>query len=477
MDSSLRTPAVSVRPGTAVSPTGVALFSGPHSLRVPSENGSLWLCLLSAPLTIALIGLIFHSVSVSEFALLIVGGMVYVSISRGRLLGSSVRIHARQFPEVHAIVEETAARLGINPPQIFARDDVFVPIAAVGTGEPYALIISSQYLEHLRPDELRFLIARECAHIAAGHTRISSLLTASGRENPAVALVFGAWLRKTEYTAERVGLLCTPQFKDAISAISITSFHTFGRRVDMSVLAEQRRELEAEPSLRLGEWISATPYATNRIAALAFFAESPLAHAWRQDLAKPRVLEVEVDETTPPDHVSRRDCAPNTRRAMAVGIDLLVVGLIMKTAQAGIEVDRTSKMGSAARGTESLAVALPLMPGQALAHWLAAHGMAMSFSDSTTTTLLGFWLYSAILVGLTGQTLGMMVAELRVVTNHFGRVGPVRAAWRYAIATLMLLAMPVAFSGFFMRVHIHDRFSRTRVVSSRTLSALSRKRA
>ena len=61
-----------------------------------------------APVTLGLIGLLFHSVTVSEFALLIVGGMAFVSISRGRLLGSRVRIDARQFPEVHVLVGQAA---------------------------------------------------------------------------------------------------------------------------------------------------------------------------------------------------------------------------------------------------------------------------------------------------------------------------------------------------------------------------------
>ncbi|MEO6989997.1 MAG: RDD family protein [Candidatus Baltobacteraceae bacterium] len=447
------------------------MFRGPHSLRVPREKAMLWTCLLCAPLTIGLVGLLFKSVSVSEFALLVVAGMVYVSISRGRLLGSSVRIHERQFPEVYAIVEETAARLGIAPPQIFARDDVFVPIAAVGTGEPYALIISSQYFEHLRPNELRFLIARELAHIAAGHTRLSSLLSASGRENPAVALVFGAWLRRTEYTADRVGLLCTPNIADAISAISITTFHSLGRRVDMSVLAEQRREIEAEPSLRMGEWISGTPYATNRIAALAAFAGGPLARTWREALGRPRAPLVS-DE--PPHEsggrVMKRDCAPNYRRAIATAIDLFLVGTILKTASAGVEYKvEPTKAADATNAMRELSLALPASPLQSLAHWLSQHGVSFSFASPSVVAVFGFLVYGTLLVAICGQTLGMMVAELRVVTMGFERVGVARAIWRYALAAAMLSMVPLIPFYFIFRIQAHDRLSRTRLVRNRAI--------
>ena len=205
------------------------LFYGQNSLRVPREYTSFWMSLLLAPLTIGLLGLLFKSVTLADMILLIVAGMVYVSLARGRLLGSSIRIHSRQLPELHEIVESLAGRIGIAPPQIFVRDDPFVPIAAVGVGEPYALMLSSQYLEHLRPAELRFLIARELGHIAAGHTRLTSLLSVSGKENPAVALVFGSWLRSAEYTADRAGLLCAESLDVAIAAIAITTFHAIGR--------------------------------------------------------------------------------------------------------------------------------------------------------------------------------------------------------------------------------------------------------
>src|SRR5580700_7966445 len=257
----------------AQAPPRPDLFSGPFSLRMRGETSSLRLCILMAPVTIGLIGLIFKSVTVTDMILLIIAGMVYVSLARGRLLGSSIRIHERQLGELHAIVDSTARRLGIEPPQIFVRDDPFVPIAAVGIGSPYALVLSSQYLEHLRPGELRFLIARELAHIAAGHTRLTSLLSVSGRENPAVALVFGSWLRKAEYTADRVGLLCA-DLQDAVAAISVTTFHVIGRRVDPAVLREQQLEIEREPTLRMGVWTSGTPYAVSRIERLTDFAAS-----------------------------------------------------------------------------------------------------------------------------------------------------------------------------------------------------------
>jgi len=110
------------------------LFAAPYSLRVRGERTALWLCIIAAPLTILVVSSIFPSLSIQEFVLLIVASLAFVSITRGRLIGSSIRINERQFPELHAIACDAAKRLGMPVPQVFVRDDPFVPIASAGVG-------------------------------------------------------------------------------------------------------------------------------------------------------------------------------------------------------------------------------------------------------------------------------------------------------------------------------------------------------
>ncbi len=431
-----------------------ALFSGPYSVRVPRERWALIMCLISAPVTIALIGLLFKAVTYSDMVLLVVAGMAYVSISRGRLLGSSIHVHGRQFPELHAIVASVADRLGVPAPQIFVRDEFFVPITAVGLGEPYALMISSQYLEHLKPGELRFLIARELAHIAAGHTRLTSLLSASGRENFAIGLIFGSWLRRTEYTADRAGLICCDSIADALGAIAITTFHSIGRRVDLDVLNEQGHDLQTDPALRFGEWIGGMPYATNRIAALRAFAQTDTMAFWRHQLVVPRPPVAAVHTVEPGTNVQRSDLAPPWRRAFVFAIDITLVYIISNTAVSMTFSEDAAKRHAA---TE--------MPG-----WLAAiaHLIPHVTLSGSTAGLL-FVLYSILLVLLSGQTLGMMIADVRVVTTHSTPPSMGRVVWRYLLAGFALTTVVVAALGAILRVQFHDRFSGTRVVRGRAL--------
>jgi uncharacterized RDD family membrane protein YckC len=312
-------------------------------------------------------------------------------------------------------------------------------------------MLSSQYVEHLRPGELGFLIARELGHIAAGHTRITSLLSTSGRENPVVAIVLGPWLRKMEYTADRVGLLCSQGIDDAIGAVAITTFHSIGRRIDMRVLEDQRRDFDAEPTLRMGEWISGMPYATNRLYALHAFEESPLAARWRERLMPSGVSRERPIAKQFPEAVGRTDCAGFWPRTAALLLDLVIIAAIVKSPLV---------LGSHHGSVKELAT----MPGPLRV--LVEHLPAFVIGLPALVALLTYFLYGALFIGISGQTLGMMILDLRVVTTRFVRPSPAQAFWRYIVAFGSVFSA-IALLGFFFRVHPHDRLSRTRVVLGR----------
>ncbi len=436
-----------------------SLFSGQRSLRVPRERSALVLSLLAAPIAIVLVGLFFHGVTVSEVVLLVVVALVLVSLARGRLLGNSVRINERQFPEVFEDVSHIAADLGVQAPLVFVRDDPFVPLTSVGTEEPYALVISSQYFEHLRRPELRFLLARELAHIAAGHTRVASLFSASGRENPFVSILFGSWMRKTEYTADRVGLLFCESLEVAKSAIAITTFHSIGRRIDYEALAEQQVALEGDGRLRLGEWSAAVPFATNRLKALETFAGSALERYWREEIGRAGRKSELAGPSEHGEFVRRRDCATPLRRLSATLLDLFVVSAIV---QSGVVQTVTRK-------SVDPATALDLGDLVKLYPWLEKIPKIHFTTSMNPKLFLAFFLYSFILVALSGQTLGMMVTEIRVVNVRFGRTPAIQALWRYVAGIASTLTFVPAVFGLALRIQPHDRLSRTRVVRSRLL--------
>jgi uncharacterized RDD family membrane protein YckC len=404
---------------------------------------------VTVPVTLVVIGFVFHGITPTQVALLFVAGMVFVSLTRGRLLGSSIRARSDEFPQVVDTVERLARRLGIAPPQIFISNDYFVPVNGIGLGEPYALVISSQYLQLLGSDELAFLIGRELGHIAAGNTRILSLINASGRSNPILASLFGGWIRQTEYTADRAGLLCVPM-DTAVKAIAISTFHASGRHVEAAMLADQRRDIESDLTLRLGELTGMMPYAVNRVRALETFARGDTYRYWMERFERdPLPVRSALGPNDGP--VDRRELASSLRRFLAFAIDVTILSVIFHAA--GVVVGTSTHDAALFPGVHTKFLTLDPAEIEAIIQ---------------SNAWLWYFTYAAGLVAIAGRTIGMMVLDLRVVGLDHGRVGIARSLWRYFLAVFCTLTVLPIVVGIFRRLQLHDRLSRTRLIGGRT---------
>ena len=442
------------------------LFKGPDSLRWRGEKRALLLTLIFAPTTVGIVGYVLREqLSSQQIAFLIVAAMVYVSIARGRLLGTSVRLHDRQLPSVYAIVARCARDLGMRMPHVFVREDQYTCVTSMGLGEPYSIVISSTWLPYLDDQELAFLIGRELGHIAAGHSRITSLFTASGKENPFISIVFGAWLRRTEYTADRVGLLCCGSMEAAARAIFTCSFHQVSKKVDYSAFIDQRVELQSDPTLKLGELLGQEPYATNRLRELETFAVSGQFAAWRARIATevPSAALSAIPATelpVPGSHIDKHALAGNWIRAAAFALDWVIVSAIVSSGKA---IDVSVKGASAGKHAMVASDMTSATLQQYATDWLSSH---LPLFQAALPDAVGFvcvFLYAAVLVALVGRTFGMMVLGLRVVRPDYRRVGAGRAAWR-SFVMFFSLALVVPMLGFFRRPALQDWLTSTRVV-------------
>jgi Zn-dependent protease with chaperone function/uncharacterized RDD family membrane protein YckC len=430
------------------------IFEGSNSLRVRNEWRVLVWTLVCIAAAMPLLGYVFPTfASAKEIALLVIGAMIYVTFARGRLIGGGIRVHAGQFGHVYEIARECSRALRMPLPNVFVRDDPLVPIVAVGIGEPYSLIISAQWVEHFTPQELRFLIGRELAHIDAGHTRITSLLSVNGRENAIVSILFGAWLRRIEYTADRAGLLCCASLESALSAISVSTFHLVGRAIDLAAFAEQQREIDAERALRIGEWVSSTPYATKRIAALRGFARDALYLQWSVRFEEFRVTPF-VPPPLPAGAVARRTYANFPRRLAAFVVDFIVIQALIPNLPTGIVVvtvnSQTAKTGGIAAVLHDIVRSHP--------HLIHA------LDSSGGWGVLILMIYYTLLVGFAGQTFGMMIVDLRVVSDRFGRVGLARALARFGCLIGSMVTV-IGLVKIFSRIQPYEKWSGTRLVA------------
>jgi uncharacterized RDD family membrane protein YckC/Zn-dependent protease with chaperone function len=422
------------------------LFRGPLSLTYSGERVAFFLTLLLALPAAGAIGFFIHEeVGMSQVALFLVVAMVYVTLGRGRLIGTSVRVHETQYPQLFAVVKRCAAALDLPMPLVFVREDYNVPVLAAGLGDPYSLVISSNWIEHFNEDELTFMIGRELGHIASGHTRFTSLLSVNGNENPIISLVFGAWLRKTELTCDRVGLLCCGSVDAATRAIAVASFHHFARKIDHQAFARQHEEMGKDSVFRLGEWLGAMPYATTRVDQMREFMESNLyriheEHFVHQSGSEPVHLVARGESTVEP-----KDCAGWWRRAWALFLDGVVVAAITSILSHGAE-------------TGEKAATLNMIPFTTIA-----------VSAISSAGVFAFLAYCALLVGLVGQTPGMLIAGLRVVRSDFGRAGLGQAIWRYVL--LLLFFWYIIPLSPLSRVYANDKWSGTRLIKTERVLA------
>ena len=467
------------------------LFTGPSSLRDPRERIAFALTLLFAlPVAGGLGAFIHEEIGLSQVALFIVIAMVYVTLARGRLLGSSVRIHAAQYPRVFSIVKRACAALDIPMPLVFVRDDQFVPVAALGFGEPYSLVLSSNWIEQYSDDELAFVVGRELGHIAAGHTRYLSLLSVNGKENPIIALIFGAWLRRCDLTCDKVGLLVCGSLDAAARAIIVSAFHHFGRQIDVSQFAEQAVEIQNDAVLRWGEWLGSEPYATKRIEMMRRFMSTQAytsSEDWflREFAAEPPALP--APGTT---RVLAADCPGWWRRFFALLIDAILVAALIgtihplivrstdKTAQAFNQiVSASSDDSTSASGAKSRTIVLPSGTKVTVPNSAKGKKEAASIGNILNTIAfasLPLWLalYLTVLVATAGQTFGMMITGLRVVTTDYRHPGVGRTILRYLFVAIPPLFLIVAlWSPFSRRIMLHDRLSGTRLITSERVMA------
>jgi Zn-dependent protease with chaperone function len=475
----------------AAPPVRADPFSGPSSVRLPHE----WLALGLSCVGLLVAGGLVKAFTQSdtllkEVAFLLVVGMLYVTLSRGRLLGGSIRVHAGQFGHVFEIVEECSRKMRMATPQVFVRDDPFVPVVGVGIGDPYAIIISAQWVDHLTPDEIRFLIGRELGHIGAGHTRISSLLSINGRENALIAIIFGAWLRRIEYTADRFGLLCCESVDAATSAIAVSTFHLVGRKIDLAAFAGQYREISADRSLQMGEWVTATPYATNRIAALQRFSADPNFRQWCDAFNAAKREHVVLTPVV----MQRKNYVGFFRRLAAYAIDLTLLDVLYPRDLVNAQINKTAEAGDDATAGGAIAKKViseinddddatpapvhsphPTPAPDASPH--AKHGLHVvvahshdfgSFVQNAAGDVLGwvvFFAYVVILVGIAGQTFGMMILGMRVVQTNMERMNLGRALLRYAV---FVLTLPYSIFRIFGRIQPFEKWSGTRLVTGST---------
>ncbi len=148
---------------------------------------------------------------------------------------SYLEINSRQYSRLYDIFTDCCSILDIKQPPLFLVRSPEINAYTMGIANPL-VCITSECVEFLSEQELRFIFGHELGHIKSEHILYKSLasyLQMWGNEILIGAIPIGGvvavlalnsalykWNRMSEYTADRAGLLCVQDLDSSISSLA-----------------------------------------------------------------------------------------------------------------------------------------------------------------------------------------------------------------------------------------------------------------
>lgn len=201
-------------------------------------------------------------------------GFIYIRLLQAQQLGNSIRVTEHQLPEINSIVQECSNRLRLKKqPRVFVTQNPEMNAYTMGFKNPYIIVLNSGLVENLNLKELSFVIGHEMGHIKFLHAFLLSLLYPIGKNFVFIDFLVGFWGRKTEYTCDRCGLICTDTKEDALRAIlKVATGEKAGNAIDLDYLSTQLQDVKSRRLDRTGELLVSHPYILKRVHEINKFS-------------------------------------------------------------------------------------------------------------------------------------------------------------------------------------------------------------
>ena len=208
----------------------------------------------------------------------------------GTMFATGIVLDEKNFPAAYQSLKEISQLLGIKIPYTLITNSMEgINAFATGTDEKPFVVLSNSAVALLNPNELKFIMAHECGHIAMEHMvyhTAGNLATLAGGLLPIVgslaaqALTFplNYWNRCSEITADRIGLLCCGELETAQRALlRIVGGLTETGDIDIKQYIKRSQQFQNMQTFgRLGEYTQSHPMIYKRLLALECFAKSEL---------------------------------------------------------------------------------------------------------------------------------------------------------------------------------------------------------
>ena len=152
--------------------------------------------------------------------------------SKGKLMTQMTKVSEEQLPGIYNMVKDACEVLGVEKiPNIYITNSNGTSLRVTNRLNPN-IFISSDFTWAFKPEELRFLLAREVAHIRLGHLYYLDLMagmrsfTGMGMPKFISEVIVGSigvklmqWYKEAEISADRGGLVVTGDIDVALQAL------------------------------------------------------------------------------------------------------------------------------------------------------------------------------------------------------------------------------------------------------------------
>ena len=250
-----------------------------NRLRYPSE-------ILTLAFTLALgsiIVVVLTPFTVGVVLLLVGGGFLLQWILAATRIRALRRqgIPAEKHPPLQRVVLRCRERLGARlPTDVFLLDHQVHNAFATGFSTPYTVVAYTGLLEHLDEDEAAFILGHELGHVELRHTAILTLVGQLGGHSYGVPylgmllrLLFLAWSRVAEHSADRAGLVACGDLSAAVRALlKVSVGPEQAARTDVAELIRRWQDQDAGIQDHLGQVLSTHPGLSVRIDRLVDWA-------------------------------------------------------------------------------------------------------------------------------------------------------------------------------------------------------------
>jgi Zn-dependent protease with chaperone function len=242
-------------------------------IEYPGESSSLALAILIS----IVVGIAFSLITFGLFLLFLIISLVYLKLRVAFIKASYVRCSKKAYANIFNISKLAAYRLNIPLYPVYIELNPKINAYTSGFWGDHWIILYSGLLNHLAVDEVLFVIGHEMGHIKKEHTTWLNL--SSPTSNYALPIItdilrviFNNWHLKSEYSADRAGLIATKKLSISTSAL----IKLIGEK-DSIKIEEYLKEFEnksSDPLFKIGEYFQDHPYIPNRIKKLQEFAKN-----------------------------------------------------------------------------------------------------------------------------------------------------------------------------------------------------------